>query len=250
MRMHNKMNKSVNVIEVFSSIQGEAKYVGTRQVFVRFSGCNLRCKYCDTTLSYNETEECVLEQSAGSRTFDRMINPISYETLTERVNQLLELKHHSVSFTGGEPLCHADVIHEIAPHIQGKIYLETNGTLVDELNKVIDDVDIISMDIKLPSVTNCFLWEKHRHFLRIAAQKEVFVKLVISAETTEDEFLQAVSLVSEIDKNITFIIQPVTPLNGCKAVLPNEVIVYQNKALEELNDVRVIPQTHKFMNQM
>ena len=39
-----------NIIEIFSSIQGEGKYVGYRQVFIRFSGCNLHCTYCDTKL--------------------------------------------------------------------------------------------------------------------------------------------------------------------------------------------------------
>lgn len=41
------------VSEVFSSIQGEGKLLGRRQIFVRFSGCNLNCNYCDTPLSRN-----------------------------------------------------------------------------------------------------------------------------------------------------------------------------------------------------
>ena len=56
-----------NLIEVFSSIQGEGKYVGCRQLFVRFSGCNLNCQYCDTTFSHNNFEKCKIEKVAGQR---------------------------------------------------------------------------------------------------------------------------------------------------------------------------------------
>ncbi|MBN1405468.1 MAG: 7-carboxy-7-deazaguanine synthase QueE, partial [Candidatus Omnitrophica bacterium] len=42
------MNNTANVLEIFSSIQGEGIYVGERQIFIRFAGCNLNCVYCDT----------------------------------------------------------------------------------------------------------------------------------------------------------------------------------------------------------
>lgn len=244
------MPKVANLVEVFSSIQGEAKYVGYRQVFVRFTGCNLNCKYCDTSVSHNEHMQCSIEQVAGQRNFSQMDNPIDIHTLAEKINKLLILPHHSVSFTGGEPLCSADFIHAIAKKINCKLYLETNGTLYHELEKIINDIDIISMDIKLPSVTDKILWEEHGHFLQIAKQKELFVKLVISGETTKEEFNQAIDLIADVDCNIPLIIQPVTPINNCTSVTPEEVLDYQEVALEKLNDVRVIPQTHKFLDQM
>ncbi|HPX77174.1 MAG TPA: 7-carboxy-7-deazaguanine synthase QueE, partial [Methanobacterium sp.] len=42
---------NTRISEIFSSIQGEGKLVGRRQVFIRFSGCNLTCNYCDTPQS-------------------------------------------------------------------------------------------------------------------------------------------------------------------------------------------------------
>ena len=43
----------LNISEIFYSLQGESSFAGKLCVFIRFAGCNLRCKYCDTTYSYN-----------------------------------------------------------------------------------------------------------------------------------------------------------------------------------------------------
>ena len=244
------MLNQANVIEVFSSIQGEGQYVGYRQIFVRFSGCNLKCRYCDTLVSHAPYKHCTVERDAGSRKFLQFDNPIELNELAAQINHLLLLPHHSVSFTGGEPLYRADFIHALAKKINCKLFLETNGTLYHELDKVINDIDFISMDIKLPSVTGKELWEEHRKFLQRAIKKDVYVKLVVSQETTKDEFTKAVSLVADIGKNIPFIIQPVTPVNGCSAAAPDEILRYQDEALQRLTNVRVIPQTHKFIDQM
>ena len=77
-----------NLIEVFSSIQGEGKYVGCRQLFVRFAGCNLNCQYCDTTFSHNNFEKCKIEKVAGQRIFEDVANPLTIEELALRINEL------------------------------------------------------------------------------------------------------------------------------------------------------------------
>ena len=93
-------------------------------------------------------------------------------------------------------------------------------------------------------------WQEQEEFLKIANKKEVFVKLVVNDKMTTDEFVKAIDMVKKVNDEITFIMQPVTPVNNCQGVSPQEMLNYQTLALTKLKDVRVIPQTHKFINQM
>lgn len=244
------MNPKINIVEVFSSIQGEGPCVGYRQVFVRLSGCNLTCAFCDTPDSRKFGEVGQIELTPGKRDFKTIQNPISASELAEYVNQLLVLPHHSVSFTGGEPLCQVEAIRALAPLINGTIFLETNGTLVAELAEVLPHLDIVSMDIKLPSACGQELWQEHEEFLRLVNTATVFVKLVVTADTSDAEFKQAMELIAKVSPTIPLIIQPVTPIHDCKGVTPEQVLAWQEQALTFLTDVRVIPQTHKFMGQL
>ncbi len=245
------MGSKARIIEIFSSIQGEGLYVGCKQVFLRFAGCNLRCDYCDTPNSRNyKAPTAIIEQNAGSRDFIKLSNPLELIEIAERVNHLLKTPHHSISLTGGEPLCHADSIIKFASLLNGPLFLETNGTLPQALAQVLPFVDIISMDIKLPSHTGQENWQDHKKFLRLAALKNVYVKLVLTSQMTNAEFRQTVELVADIDKNIPLVLQPVTSLDGSIGISPENCMRYQETALQELVDVRVIPQTHKFMGQI
>ena len=160
-----------------------------------------------------------------------------------------------MSFTGGEPLLHAAFIRAVVEALhalgqQTKVFLETNGTLYRELASILDITDIISMDIKLPSIVTKPQWEAHARFLELARTKDLYVKLVVSAETTDEEFKKSVALLEEQAPDALFIIQPVTPYGGCAAASPEKILTCQSYALKHLRDVRVIPQTHKMIGQL
>lgn len=245
------------IYEVFSGIQGEGPLVGLRQIFIRFCMCNLRCRYCDTTAARRMVREARLEIDPGSREFERVINPLNVDTILQAVHRLNLPTglHHSVSLTGGEPLLHFQFLERFLPPVRKaglKIYLETNGTLPASLAKIIDLVDIVAMDIKLPSATGQRArYKTHKKFLQIASQKECIVKVVFCAHSTPQEMRRVGRLVATVDSRSILVLQPVTPKGGCiPPPTPEQMLEFQRILKGILQDVRVIPQVHKLMEQL
>ncbi len=213
------------IAEIFESIQGEGLYFGERQVFVRFFGCNLKCRYCDTKLeNFCEMEPAfLLQQLKPCRT-----------------------RCHFVSFTGGEPLLQKDFLKEVLPLARQagfKNYLETNGSLPEALDEVIDKIDVVAMDIKLPSSTSDIsLWQLHRQFLRIAVRKEVFIKSVICETTTEDDLRQGLRILKEVDRSTIMVLQPDSRSNGR---LNEKIERFRQICADDNVLACVIPQIHK-----
>lgn len=212
--------------EIFTSIQGEGQYIGYKQVFVRFCGCNLNCNYCDTEFDSEDSKE------------------YSAEELAEIIN--LNNDCHSVSLTGGEPLLHIEFLKELLPLIKIPVYLETNATLGSNLTEIIDYIDFIAADIKLPSCTGINeLWEKHDKFFEISQEKNVFAKIVFDSNITEEEINSACRLGCKY--NIELVLQP--KMTGVKPAVGKEFIEQTlNIFLEQYKRVRLIPQVHKFLN--
>ena len=240
-----------NVIEIFSSVQGEGKYAGFRQVFIRLEGCNISCRYCDTEHMTGKHDVCIVERVPGSHEYVEISNPMTAEAVAAEVKRFTDnVPHQAVSITGGEPLLHAEFVRELAKHVDVPVFLETNGTLPEKLKQVVDCVDIISMDIKLPQMTGADHWADHKRFLELAQKKDVYVKLVITGDTDMEDFQRAIDMVAGINPDIMLVLQPVTPVNGVAEASPDLMLELQQQALEYLRDVRVIPQTHRMMNQL
>ncbi|MBE0432567.1 7-carboxy-7-deazaguanine synthase QueE [candidate division WOR-3 bacterium] len=220
------------VREVFASVQGEGLMVGQRMSFVRLLGCNLGCRYCDST-SARSMEGPFL---CGSESFE---NPLSVEFLLDRITE------KKVAITGGEPLLQVDFLQELCARLlehDKYLYLETNGSLPDALGRVIANFRMVCMDFKIPSATGQRpLWDEHAQSLRIAAATGVFVKAVITRDLRPEELSMACEIIARVDKRIPLVIQPVFG----QAV--GNLLELQAAALESLFDVRVIPQVHKYL---
>ncbi len=254
----------VLVSEIFSAIQGEAALVGERQVFLRLTGCNIRCNYCDQPEALERRPGPVrIEQTAGRRDWEVGESPLAVADVAAAVGRLWhQVPHHSVSLTGGEPLLQSARLTALLPALAGAgmpIMVETNGTLPGGLVRVLPWVTYASVDLKLPSVDG----ERvdpgvQRRFLAIALDGGVttWVKIVVSASVAVDELDAAVAMVADETARarvapVEVYLQPVTPFAGVGvAPTPSHLLDLQARALRIHPRVRVVPQTHKAIGQL
>jgi organic radical activating enzyme len=247
-------HKAAPVKEVFCSVQGEGSYVGTRQAFVRFSGCNLSCNYCDT--DFANPGDCNYEEIEGSGIFEKVPNPISIEKLEAMVRPFEKL--HSVSLTGGEPLLHADFIKNL--NLSFPLYLESNMTLPEQAKKLCGKVAYVAGDFKLPEAIRGFCPESSEihmentiecfKLLRKNNSRDCFCKIIVGRNTKSENVMLAAETIAAYVSCI--ILQPETPI-GSEAINPQskftsasvEKILRLQKKLLELADTRIIPQTHR-----
>jgi 7-carboxy-7-deazaguanine synthase len=129
--MDNLNNTTLNITEIFYSLQGEAKEVGIPTVFVRLTGCPLRCNYCDTAYAFKGN------------------NPLSIESIMEQVEKY---NTRYVCVTGGEPMAQSNCLILLDTLIEAgyKVSMETSGSIdISPVNKKVSVV----MDLKTPSST-------------------------------------------------------------------------------------------------
>ena len=223
------MNKTY-IKEIFSSVQGEGPHIGELQTFIRFCNCNLHCKYCDTSFRKDKNSQ-----------------EYSPEDLAQYI---LHSEAETVSLTGGEPLMELNFLKKFLPLIkkQKKIYLETNGTLTNELASIIDYVDIISADIKLKSATkqeNQF--EINNEFMSVAKKKECFIKVVYDENITKEEISHVIKIAKE--HNLLLVLRPMMNKYSLSSDISKLFEIF--KIFYALySNVKLIPQVHKFLKIM
>lgn len=125
------------IAEKFISINGEGQKAGTLAVFIRFTGCNLDCSYCDT--KWANKDDCVYEE----------LNENEIDTYIE--NSGIQ----NITITGGEPLMQEgikDLLVKLSENQERRIEIETNGSKdISFINKELGKNISITMDYKLPS---------------------------------------------------------------------------------------------------
>jgi len=119
----------LKVCEIFASIQGESTLQGLPTVFVRLSGCNLNCSYCDSRFANSEGES------------------LSFEEILRRIDKYPA--GNRVCVTGGEPLCQLETVELVNILLErGKtVSVETNGSLDVS---ILPEKAIRIVDVKCP----------------------------------------------------------------------------------------------------
>jgi len=223
-----------HLLEVFSSWQGEGPYAGVKQIFVRLSGCHLRCVYCDTPESWERAGAWTI--GGATRT-----NPVSVEDTLDAVRSFGP--HPSVSITGGEPLIQAEFVRDLAFGIRKlgmKTYLDTSGTLADRLAVCADAIDTFAFDVKLPSCPGVRVdADDVRRCLALARGRDAFVKIVVLKDTTPEDLEWAARV---IPADMPVILQLATPVNGATAPPDGERLGRLRRAFGR--EVSVMPQLH------
>lgn len=238
-----------SLVEIFSSIQGEGPLVGFRQVFIRFTGCNLDCAYCDT--DFKASSACRVESVPASGQIDLWANPVSLERvvrLVEGFKAEYPGLHHSISLTGGEPLVSSNKLVAWLPSLRSllPIHLETNGTLSLELARVIHDVDLISMDFKLESVSGIETpWQEHDKFLKTAGEKLLCAKLVVSNSSTVEEVGNVATMLRDSAVSVPLVLQPANISD--RETDGRHLFMLQEVASRIFPMTRIIPQTHRWL---
>jgi organic radical activating enzyme len=253
------LTAAIQLVEVFSSVQGEGPHVGEPTLFVRFGGCDLRCRWCDSPHTWRPSARCRLEQEPGGGRFREVPNPVPFEQVLAAVRALAPQRHAFVSLTGGEPLLQPEAVAALARELRrdgARIHLETHGLAAAELARVVGGIDVVSMDWKLASDVRradaprdapaADFHAAHAEFLAIARRApESVVKVVVTPATRPEELEAMAEAIARVDPATPLVLQPVTPFGAVKRAPPADALLCALQRLRQrLTSVRLIPQTH------
>lgn len=238
-RTENKARARVS--EIFTSIEGEGIFVGKKTMFIRLSGCHLKCRWCDTKYA--------LPLDSGT---DYQIDEIKDVIIKE-----LRPFTYKVNFTGGEPLLQTEAVIELADFIKKqtnlKTYMESSCFDSELFSKVLPYIDICKIEFKTDDSNvvedeeydNLLLNEIRCLELAVESNKATYIKIVVTNSTNLESFK---NLVYKISKRIKpsdilgFIIQPSF---GIDQPTVNKLLDTYDIVEPMFPEVRIIPQLHK-----
>ncbi len=211
-----------NVVEIFTSINGEGRSAGQLAVFVRFKGCNLDCSYCDTR--WANCENTV----STPMTANEIYNIIKSESINR------------VTITGGEPLIQDGIIDFLTLLSKDEslsVEIETNGAVdVRDVINIGKNRPSLTMDYKLPSS----LMEKHMiHENLNLIESTDTVKFVCGSE---DDLNRAYEIITKykLAKKCAVYLSPV--FNN---IHPCDMVEFMKD--KNMNGVNLQLQLHKFI---
>ncbi|MEM4502791.1 MAG: 7-carboxy-7-deazaguanine synthase QueE [Ignisphaera sp.] len=199
---------------MFKSIQGEGMLIGVPCFFIRLSGCNLRCRYCDTKYAWNDGEEMSIDSI---------------------VKEAIESRARWVTITGGEPLLQLSELDKLVIELKRlgfRVAIETNAS-VEPSDIVKEMVDLIVASPKLPSFNPDYLGMK----LGKIPIDRLWIKFVIT--DPEKDFHELIKYVSRHVPLDRLSVQP-----NSYTISYTELVEY---VLKHNLPYRVLPQLHKII---
>lgn len=229
------------VSEIFTSIEGEGIFVGKKTLFIRFSGCHLKCRWCDTKYA--------LPLDSGTE--------YQIDEIEDLIIRELQPFTYKVNFTGGEPLLQTDAVIKLADFIKKqtnlKTYIESSCFDSELFSKVLPYIDICKIEFKTDDskvveneVYDSLLLNEIKCLeLAVESNKTTYIKIVVTNSTNLESFK---NLVYNISKKIRpsdivgFIIQP---SHGVDQPTVNKLLDTYDIVQSMFPEVRIIPQLHK-----
>lgn len=212
----------MKVVEIFGSIDGEGKRTGQLTTFIRLAGCNLRCSYCDTKYSFDESKAKDMN-------------------ILEIVNQCKNIGYHNITLTGGEPLMHSDATLLIIALCQYgfQVNIETNGSI--DLTELLELRKERNYDLFFTVDYKCLFSKMSNQmnplsFKGLDDEKDI-VKCVVANKKDMDD---ALLFLDSFDKKFNIWFSPVY-----KEIEPVEIVEFMKKRKRE--DITVQVQLHKII---
>lgn len=257
-------------MEVFASLQGEGRYVGQPQVFLRLRGCPLRCAWCDTPGSWrlSPTDRAHVRTADGPSRRDPWATPFQAACW---VAEAEPREARPVSLTGGEPLLWPGFVVELARLLGGRrLHLETAGGHPEALERVRDAVHHTSLDLKLPSdlaepeelhapgghpdpvaeraPRTAEEWTAARRAcLRLCTGRDAATKIVVAGGRHRHDYEPLLEDQARLAPDLPLYLQPATPVGGVPAP-PVALLEELAEDARDLDlDVRVVPQVHRHL---
>ncbi|QDU84295.1 7-carboxy-7-deazaguanine synthase [Planctomycetes bacterium Pla163] len=259
------------VLEVFRSIQGEGRYLGQPQVFVRLRGCPLRCTYCDTPHSWVLRAD--QRPDLGGETLGDELFSSPFQVACAIADVEADGPPLPISLTGGEPLVWPGFLASLARLTGDRpLHLETAGAHPRTLAALLGLFRHVSLDLKLPgdldapveiragdvaalgdavpvdetAPSSAADWTATRRAaLDLLAGRDACAKLVVTDRTSEREAFEALEDLCELAPDLPLFIQPATAVPRSGAPATDRITPLWEYALELGLETRVVPQVHR-----
>lgn len=251
------------VMEVFASLQGEGRYVGEPQVFLRLRGCPLRCTWCDTPGSWEvgSDDRARVVTAEGPQRRDSWATPFQVACW---VAEAEPGEPRTVSVTGGEPLLYPGFLVELKGLVGGRrLHLETAGAHPAALEQVLPAVDHISLDLKLPADLTAPVqvpdaaeavpededsWTAARRAcLALVTGRDAAAKVVVAGGRHRRDFAPLLEDLARLAPDVPLYLQPATPVGEVSAPTVDLLTDLAEDARDLELAVRVLPQVHRFL---